>query len=144
MTGYSSFQPPPEGPLLDELRNREIFTREMHGMIAGLLVPIAALRSITETVDQLDLENADLEDGIFPIIEGVAPVALLWKHACQDEEGHRGTPQWYLVPLLSPAYTGEDDQDMTKVLALGAEFISALVGNATRWSKYVERWGSMP
>lgn len=144
MSGYSSFEPPPEGPLLDELRNREIFTREMHGMIAGLLVPIAALRHITATVDQLDLENADLEDGIFPVIEGVAPVALLWKHACRDEEGHHGTPQWYLVPLLSPGYPDEDDEDMTKVLSLGAEFIAALVSNSMRWQEYVKRWGSMP
>lgn len=144
MSGYSSFSPPPEGPLLDELRIRDKFTRELHGMIAGLLIPVEALRSIAATVDQLDLEDHDLEAGIFPIIEGVAPVALLWKHACEDEAGNMGEARWYLVPLLSPGYTNEDKASPETIMALGTEFITSLMANSLRWAAYVERWGSMP
>jgi hypothetical protein len=144
---YRQITPPPDGPLIDELRIREVFTREMHKLLAGMLVPVSAMAMIAETVAELDKdEDVDTETSLFPIMEGVQPVALLWKHACEghDEVDHRHESQWYLVPLLSPMIDNEAVTDFNEISQIGMEFVQALVSNQMRWAAYTERYGAMP
>ena len=130
---------------MDELRNREAFTRDIHALISGMLIPVSAMEHLAATVAELEKQDTDHEAGIYPILEGVIPVALLWKHACEDLDGETKHPsQWYLVPLVAPQFNDEADVEDEEIVKISVDFMSALSKNTQRWQEYTQRWGSMP
>lgn len=152
---FISMEAPTHGPLLDELRNRTAFTRAMSNLLYGLMVPVQALRNLNALIDELEEKGPDSvlgeapDDAMFPVIDGVRPVAMLWKHRCKHAEDSvvPDHSDWYLVPLLQPCHgdvESFDEVNMDTCLQATAEFMGAVVGDMMAWQAYKQNWGEVP
>jgi hypothetical protein len=151
---FISIDGPTEGPLLDELRNRQAFTRAMTNLVYGLMIPVQALKNLNAIIEEFEVMGPDStlgevpDDAMFPVIDGVRPVAMLWKHRCSHvEDGVPDHSNWYLVPLLQPTHgdvDSIDDASMMTCMEATGEFLAALVGDMVAWQTYKETWGEVP
>lgn len=111
------------GLMAEEIDDRIKELNAITDVMIGHMIPVEMLRGIAEMVDGLD----DDDPQVIPILNGLEPVAILWRNDCENPEHAHAAKHWELIPLLQ-LRTPENPQDLEKMLqALGNLIADAVI-----------------
>lgn len=128
MTDHGSFETMHmvPGPMRDEVDDRFNEMNLLSQVVEGHMIPVRVLPMIAEMVEAI--EAHDNPPAVVPVIDGLDPVALLWRNDCTDpSHGHDPlNPQWHLVPLLTFREIGGPEDVLAAVTAFTEALNSAV------------------